>query len=164
MNARDIPYEVKHKGEFWVVDQFSPAAKEAIADGRYLIQNCLTPTTKIVLKRDVEPYETNYALPCTEWEITQWLRADEDRAMAHAETLVGDKLQPGHHFSVSVADGHASYLVTRVMRSQCHIEWRGWGNEDRYTDHHFGFGGKFPAAEIARYVRPNTKKLFSRKH
>lgn len=72
-------------------------------------------------------------------------------------------LHPGNMFSIVVGDGHATYVVTKVHRKNCDVEWRGFGM-DRYYDHHFGNGGRFPKKEIARYVNMQraTQELFAK--
>lgn len=69
---------------------------------------------------------------------------------------VSDKLRgfaKGKLFSVGVADGSATYIITKVNKNTCDVEWRGYGNGDRYTDHYFGWGRKGVAkADVARYV------------
>lgn len=160
-----IPYQVKHENDFWVVNEYGVDGKKALAAGKYLLQHSILPTTKIVLPEQVTEYDwINLKIAYEESEIYKWFQADFAKAEAVAEALKGPKLQVGHVFSVPVADGGAWYLVTKVLRSACSIEWRGWFNEDRYTDHHFGFGGKFGVAEIERYVKPGrTTKLFGKK-
>ena len=158
----EIPYQVKYDNAFWVVDQHSVEARRALAAKKYLLQHMILPLSKAVPQKDVvaHPFENGRY---EEWETTKWMNAEREKAEAVEATLTGKELQAGHLFHVPVADGRASYIVTRVIRTACSIEWRGWNNEDRYTDHHFGFGGKFPVAEIIRYVRPGVAKLFGRK-
>lgn len=158
-----LPYQVKYDNQFWVVEQFSPEAKRALGAKKYLLQHMILPTSKVVLQKDVVVHEVEHKLPYVEQAITKWMEADYEKARTVAEALVGKELQAGHIFSVPSGDGIVFYLVTRVLRTACSIEWRGWRNEDRYTDHHFGFGGKFPVSEITRYVRPGVPKLFGKK-
>ncbi len=65
--------------------------------------------------------------------------------------LKGSKVQVGHQFRVGVADGSAYYVVTKVARVNCDVEWRGFC-PDRYRDHHFMWGGSFPKRDVERYL------------
>lgn len=88
-----------------------------------------------------------------------WSPIDEyhqyvDEQLEKAQKL-SDSLPPGVHvgslFNIGVADGYAWYVVTKVNKKTCKIEWRCFC-PDGYTDHHFRGGGKFPIEEIERYV------------
>jgi len=48
----------------------------------------------------------------------------------------------GKMFNVHVADGYATYIITRANKKTCHVEWRGYGNPDGYTDNILGYGMK----------------------
>lgn len=63
-----------------------------------------------------------------------------------------DSLQVNDQFSIGVADGSADYVVTRIARSTCDVEWFGANNPDRYLDHHYGWGGTFRIYDVSRYV------------
>lgn len=59
----------------------------------------------------------------------------------------------GSLFSMPVADGQASYIVTRINKTTTKIEWRGFGGGDRYTDRCLGWGGSFPTTMIKKLVQ-----------
>lgn len=84
-------------------------------------------------------------------EFDIWMDAESEKA-----NKISDALPAGVHkgaiFSIGVADGGASYEVVKVNKTTCDVEWRGYHNLDRYTDHHFGWGGRFPIADVERYV------------
>jgi hypothetical protein len=59
-------------------------------------------------------------------------------------------------------------MVTAIDRShgECTVEWRGFGGGDRWTDHHFQWGGTFDMYDVKRYVISDSawnKFLASRK-
>jgi hypothetical protein len=83
----------------------------------------------------------------------------------HYEDKEPSKFGVGSMFSIEIADGRATYLITKVNKTSVKIEWFGAHNLDRYIDHHFGWGGTFPINNIKRYVEADyaMKKLFSRK-
>jgi hypothetical protein len=85
-------------------------------------------------------------------EMDKWVNAQqvaaEKASKAAGKGVVKDKL-----FSIGVADGQATYVVTKVSGSKCDVEWRGFGNGDRYTDHFFGYGKKgVKVSDVARYI------------
>lgn len=70
---------------------------------------------------------------------------------------LSDGLPPGVHkgtlFSIGVADGYAWYVVTKVNKKTCDVEWRGFC-PDHYRDHYFGLGRKrVPLKDVEPYVR-----------
>ena len=72
-------------------------------------------------------------------------RAHEKAAYRAAKAIAakaGKGVQVGKMFSIGVGDGAANYIVTAVNGAKCDVEWRGWHNGDRYTDHYFGWGRK----------------------
>ena len=75
------------------------------------------------------------------------------------------KIEVGDLFAVGVADGAAHYCVTKVFKRTCRVEWRGFCL-DRWHDHHFGWGGTFPIADIERYVDKDNeaREAHSRSH
>ena len=83
---------------------------------------------------------------------------DFEKAAYKAAVAIAEKLPPGVQvgkmFSIGVADGKAPYIVTRMAGTKCDVEWRGWHNGDRYTDHFFGWGRKnIPVSTVLKYVR-----------
>lgn len=83
----------------------------------------------------------------------KWLKDDFKQAEALAKKA-GKGVQVGKMFSIGVGDGQATYVVTAVNGSKCDVEWRGWHNGDRYTDHYFGWGRKgVPVSTVAKYIR-----------
>ena len=76
-----------------------------------------------------------------------------------------DTFGKGSLFSLPVADGSATYLVKRLGKKTATVTWFGAHNLDRYTDHHFGWGGTFPLQQVKRYVDQKLAmdKLFKRR-
>jgi hypothetical protein len=95
-------------------------------------------------------------------EYSRYINEEWKKHQAISDRCNG--VQVGAMFTIGVADGQAHYVVTKVNKKTCHVEWRGFCG-DRYIDHHFGWGGKFPIAEVERYVKGHQamKKLFARK-
>jgi len=88
---------------------------------------------------------------------------DEIKKAEKLSDSLPDGVHVGSLFQISVADGYAHYVVTKVNKKTCKVEWRGFGG-DRYTDHHFEWGGTFSLMEVTKHVRraQALKKLFSK--
>lgn len=120
--------------------------------GKVLIEDAVLPKLWLVPEKDVidVPLDLFEAVcACGEYE-----KYVEDAAMVAQQ--VSDALPDGVHagslFAIGVADGGAYYVVTKVKGKKCEVEWRGFGGGDRYTDHHFGWGGTFATSDVARYA------------
>ena len=158
-------YQVKFEWEgetrFGIADMYSPEGKKAIKSGQCLVEDAVTPQRYLVPeeniveipfgdygKGDIVP---GYGRICNEYDqyvYDQWKQHKEAEALCPTD----GKLYPGMQFQVGVADGAAHYVVVKVMRTNCEVEWRGFC-PDRYRDHHFQYGGRFPINEIKRYVQ-----------
>jgi hypothetical protein len=68
----------------------------------------------------------------------------------HDRPPVG-RLSVGHLFHVPVGDGHARYCVTRIKRTLCVIEWRGFCL-DRWVARPWGWGGEFRRRDVEPLV------------
>lgn len=71
---------------------------------------------------------------------------DYDRKARERGTL------KGRYFSIPVADGRAFYQVVKEFKNVVHIHLV-TGVGDDWADHHFGDGGKFPKADVMRYIK-----------
>lgn len=89
---------------------------------------------------------------------------EEHRKAREVDEALGDEFAPGRLFSVGVADGKAFYVVTKVNKRSCDVEWRGFGL-DRYTDAVLGWGGRFPREQIERLcgAARGLRNLFRKK-
>lgn len=67
----------------------------------------------------------------------------------------------GSLFNTHVGDGQAWYIVTKVNKKTCDIEWRNFGF-DQYVDRVLGYGGRFDIARIQPLVnfQNNLDKMF----
>ena len=99
--------------------------------------------------------------PFDAFEVYAYLDAEYRKATAHAATLPAG-LVAGKLFSVGVADGYATYIVTKVNPKTVKIEWRGFC-PDRYTDRVLGWGGTFKRENIEHLVIADEKlaKVFA---
>ncbi len=157
---RDIPYEVRYErnGEvrYGVVEDYTDEAEKAIKQGKYLVSDCILPGGFILPQAACTPIK---------WDDKgkeAWEKASYEAAMEQCNSLPDNHLCVGHIFSIGVADGAATYLVTKVTKKWATVEWRGWHNGDRYTDHYFGWSRRCPIRDVWEYVRSelSMRKIF----
>ncbi|MBE3143810.1 MAG: hypothetical protein IMZ61_07800 [Planctomycetes bacterium] len=77
-----------------------------------------------------------------------------EKAFKEAQKKAPKRFGIGSYFCINVADGWAYYMVTAIDRNhgECTVEWRGFGGEDCYHDHHFRSGGEFDIQDVKRYT------------
>ena len=83
-------------------------------------------------------------------EYRQYVESEFQRANEHSKSLSG--LQVGSLITIGVADGSAYYVVTKVSKRKCKIEWRGFYPE-RYTNQFLGWGGSFDKNTITPLIQ-----------
>jgi len=94
-------------------------------------------------------------------DADKFIQTAHDNARKKAPKTFG----VGSIFNLPVADGRAYYIVTKINKTTCEIEWRGFGGGDRYTDNFLGCGGKYDINKIKSFVDRDLAmdKLFARK-
>lgn len=149
-------------------EEYSPEAKEAAKKGMVIVSDAVLPKRYMVAKGDLTeiPFGNYEKLPTGGFgfndELNQFVEAAFKKAQEISDSHPDDGvLRVGDLFSIGVADGSAWYVVTKVNKKTCDVEWRAFC-PDRWTDHHFGYGGRFPVADVSRYVRgaKGLAKLF----
>jgi hypothetical protein len=90
-------------------------------------------------------------------EYNQHIDNEFKKATENAPSTFG----VGSLFSTVVGDGRAFYVVTKVNKKTCEIEWRNYG-ADNYVDQILGYGGKFDIERIQPLVnfQNNLDKMF----
>jgi hypothetical protein len=153
-------YQVKffHEGKtiYGVVDSYSDDAKKYAKEGKVLVSDAISPRSYVVLDSQLTD------IGIEDREYNDHLLAEFIRAKAVSASNPDDGvLRVGDFFGVPVADGKAWYVVTKVNKTTCMVEWRGFC-ADRWTDHHFGWGGRFSVASVLRYTtrQKGMMKLF----
>lgn len=143
------------KTYYGIVDEYSDEAKKAKKEGFAIVEDLIRPRYYRVPEMALVDISFE--------EIDKICTEELEKAQKKADSVEG--IKAGAMFTIGVADGCAFYVVTRVSGKTCFVEWRGFGG-DRYYDHHFGSGGKFPVKEIERYVRvrQGLKKLFGKEN
>lgn len=144
----------------------SNEGKDLWKDGKVLIEDAVTPKRYAIPSTAVTPVRSEPPRldPEKGWiggdEVSQHV-IDEEKKQAKFDEENYDKFIVGRSFSVSVADGSATYVVTKILKTRVHIEWRGFC-PDRWVDQYLGYGGSFDRERIERMV-PMHKPLFGRR-
>ncbi len=159
-------YMVKYKTpmgfKFGIVEQYSEEAKAALNRGFATVSDAIDGNLHEVLFEDIVGIKGSYDYKPVPGHQDYMASSDEYSQHVVSQQIEHDKreaslpddgqLYPGHQFRIGVGDGYASYVVTAVSGSRCMVEWRGFCL-DRWTDHHFGYGGRFAVADVLRYVQ-----------
>lgn len=142
-------YQVKFtdgKTVYGIAESFSELAKAAINRGNLLISDAIILAQYEVPEEDVQDIPMVFNNEYDQFVTEQFNKAKE----------LNDSLPDGVHvgslFRTPVGDGYAWYVVTKLYKVTCKVEWRGF-SLDRLVDHHFGHGGSFLIQEVAKHVR-----------
>jgi hypothetical protein len=140
-----VKFQKDGKTVYGVTHMCGEEEKELAKNGQLLVADAILPKTYVIPESAV----TDVPLDPFPDEMYKFVEAEREKAQVVSDALTG--LVPGKMFSLPVADGHASYVVTKVSKTRCTIEWRGFCI-DRYTDHILGWGGSFQRSIIERLV------------
>jgi hypothetical protein len=157
------PIGSKKKWRYGTVDSYHDGANDMWECGMVRINDMIKPFYDDVSISDTEMEHLSLSIgresrrvdPETgnvcfgEWGWVQ--EQSRKRAVKKSQSVSPGKLV-GKLFSVSVADGYASYVVTKEAAETATVEWRGF-NPDSYTDQVLGWGGQFPRHVIERLVK-----------
>lgn len=168
-------YQVKFQGEdairYGIVRSYGKEVEAAKARGLLIVEDAILPVAYEV--READAVDVEVKLPGRfDNETGLWTDLGEYDAYVQeawkAAKAVSDAITSGvgvgSMFTIGVADGTAHYVVVKVNKKTCRVEWRGFC-ADRYFDHHFETGGTFPLADVARYVEQDRamSRIFSKK-
>lgn len=168
-------YQVKYTREgavrYGIVRSYGKEVEAAKARGLLIVEDAVLPVAYEV--REVDVVDVEVKLPGRfDHETGLWADLSEYDTYVQeawkAAKAVSDAITSGvgvgSMFTIGVADGTAHYVVVKVNKKTCRVEWRGFC-ADRYYDHHFGIGGMFQLADVTRYVEQDRamSKLFSKK-
>jgi hypothetical protein len=141
----------------------SDESKALASTGKCIVQDAVTYKRWIVELAFVEDIPYDY-----DNEQFTAHRAYIEEEFQKAQKLsasLGEGIHKGKMFSIGVADGMAHYVITKVNKKSCSVEWRGFCL-DGYTDHYFGYGrDRVPFEDVEHYVgwSDSLKKLFAKK-
>ena len=157
----DRHYQVKFqrggKTHYGIVRNYDDTAKEAAKRGELIVDDAVLPVAYRVKESDVTDIEMKFGR--LDLASGRFVDSDEYHTYvgdeyAKAEKLsksLGKGVKVGKLFAIGVADGSASYVVTKVNKKTCKVEWRGFCL-DRWVDHWLGYGKTVPLKDIERYV------------
>jgi hypothetical protein len=83
-------------------------------------------------------------------EYDQHVDAEYKKAK-NVSAAAGPGVKVGKLFSTPVGDGCAFYIVTKVNKKTCKVEWRSFQG-DRYIDRHFGYGATVPISQVETFI------------
>jgi hypothetical protein len=129
------------------------------AQGKLVVEHAIYPQSAAVVESELIDIPLGRNYPRMD-ELGYFFGKDEyDDYVALQQILhdiiddrCGEGVVVGRGFSVGVGDGSAHYVVTKVARVNCTVEWRGFC-ADRWVDRMFGYGGSFRKSDVAIYCR-----------
>ena len=157
-------YRVKFKHSktkktiFGIVNN-SQRAKEDAGDGHCMVEDAIIPKRYRVLETDITDIPLSVTNLKNGDKYDKHIKVAFEKAQATSDALPDEGVHVGNLFSIAVADGYAWYVVYKVNKKTCYIEWRGFCT-DRYKDCILGYGGKFPIQHIQRFVE--SAQLFTK--
>jgi hypothetical protein len=159
MNHYRVKFTRANKTVYGTVDSYSEEAKAAAKNGKCLVEDAVLPKRYIVDETELVDIPFNVKNIESGDEYDNYVKVAFDKAQATSAALPKG-LQVGNLFSIAVADGMAWYVVTKVNKKTCRIDWRGFC-ADRYVDRHFGYGGMFPIHQVQLFVE--VEHVFEKK-
>ena len=157
MDHYQVKFERQGKTIFGICESYGDEAEAAKAQGEVIVSDAVLPIqyrvreTQII---DIPLQVGRYNFKTDEFEgadeFHQYVAAEFKKAKALSDSLP-DGVHVGAMFGLGIGDGTAWYVVTKISKRTCRVEWRGFC-VDRYYDHHFRGGGTFAIAEVAEYI------------
>jgi len=105
---------------------YNEEAERLVKEGKLLVADAIYPYTWVLTEDDI------HDLPAEKFgEYEKFVHKMHDSALKLSNSLEG--CQPGKLFHFTAYDDYAYYVVTKVGKKVCHLEWRGF-SMDGYTD------------------------------
>jgi len=152
------------------VRRYCSDAEEHWKQRNLVVSDAITGEYALVPFDDIEYVKQPYSWDKFDEKTRMPISTEYDRHVFEAykehqrlDEEAGEGLAKHRMFSMPVADGCACYVVTKVNKKTCKIEWRNFG-ADEYTDRILGWGGSFPIDIIAQQVRraDGMRKIFGK--
>ena len=151
------------KYSIWEVDTFywDPGAFEAWQRGEVILNHTICPVALRMRKEKLVQY-----LSCAKThKYTDYMDYLKDSEEIYSEMIkVSEKiekegvLKPGYLYSEGVADGMATYVVTKVTKANVFLEHRSF--VDGYKSPWLGLGDKVPLSKFMQISRFGRGSLF----
>jgi hypothetical protein len=151
MDHYRVKFTRANKIIFGIVDSYSKEAKAAAVNGKCIVEDAVLPKRYIVNETELIDIPLSVENLQNGDEYDKFINTAFDEAQTTSNELPDEGVHVGSMFSIGVGDGQAWYVVVKVNKKTCQVEWRGFC-QDRWTDHHFGYGGRFPINDVSRYV------------
>jgi hypothetical protein len=133
------------------LDIFGSQAKKEFESQRVIIEEALTGDRFCISLNDPALEMEELSMYDKGDGFYEWLEQKEAQAREACKSL-GPGIKVGKLFSIPVADGYATYVVTKLNKKTADIEWRGYC-PDRYRCRVFGYGGRFDRGMIEQQVK-----------
>ena len=130
-------------------------------EGNILMADAVTGEQFLVPNRDNlmledQPFSFGKDDPETHMPIdTEYDRYINDayKEALKAHKKLGKGIKVGKLCFVGVADGYASYVITKVNAKTCKVQWRAFAGGDDYVDQRWGYERTVPHDEANMYMR-----------
>lgn len=175
LGDEEMRYQVRFQRagtiHYGIVRSYGKEVEAAKARGLLIVEDAVLPVAYEVREADVVDLEvklpgrfdsaTGLYVDLSEYDTYVQEAWKAAKAVSDA---VASGVCVGSMFTIGVGDGSAHYVVTKVNKKTCRVEWRGFC-ADRWRDHHFGMGGSFKLEDVARYVESDRAmaRLFGKK-
>lgn len=159
----------KNDIRFAKIERYHSEAEEHWAAGNLLLSDAITGALYLAPFADIEFEDQPLGWEKNDPETYMSIDTEYDRYIndTYKEQVkrseqAGKGLRVHKMFKTHVADGFANYVVTKVNKKTCKIEWRNFG-ADEYHDQILGYGGSFPIDIIRQQVEREEamRELFS---
>jgi hypothetical protein len=144
---------------YWELDtsSWSDDVKAEWEKGNVILNHKITPTSLVM----PVPMFVQYLKRCKKYEFLKFLdeiERDIEKGMREISDKIEatGKLSPGFVFTVGVADGYATYVVTKVNKKSVHVELRKFC--DGYSDGYLGCGRKLSMDDLMNCYAPHFGK------
>lgn len=145
------------------LNQYHESAEKCAKEGKVIIEDLETAQPYAINKSEVTPikgecvvrdHRTGELIGGNEAQI--WLYNQFKAAQKRSDAIPKDTVAEGLLLALSVADGYAYYVVTKVNKRTCKIEWRGYC-PDRWFDRRYGYEATIPHSEALMFrCRPHS--------
>lgn len=153
----EVAFQLKGERRFGVLEQYSEEAIEQAKKGLLIVEDGLLPERYLFKPEQLEvavrfdkPKHVE-GLPFAVYgEFDEWRDRATEEAMKVSEEL-GREIKVGKLLQVPRGDGYASYVVTKVNKTTCRLEWRGF-SPDRWVDLRWGYGASVKLSEAKLFI------------
>jgi hypothetical protein len=153
---------------FGIVERYDEDAKNYWKEKKLLVADAITGHLFLVQHDDPElviedqPLKWGKSDPETRMSIdTEYDRLINDayKEACEKHKAAGKGVKAGKLCSVGVADGCAMYVITKVNKKTCKVEWRAFGGGDNYVDRRWGYESTVPLDDAQMYIQGRLQEL-----